>query len=832
MESNQQKKIINLIDVSGFMYRAFFALPDLMFNGQDFGAVYGYCNAILKLKSIFPNSMFIGAFDSSKHTFRHEMYNEYKSTRRETPESLISQIPYIKDASKEFGFLIVEHQGFEADDIIASYVHLLKNNDKYMINVISSDKDLMQLIDDDNNIRMFDPMKNKYISQEDVIKKFGVKSDKVLDVLSLMGDTSDNVPGIPGVGPKTASQIINDFGSLENFIKNIDSLPKTKKNDKIRDNIDLAILSKKLISLRYDVPLPEFSFEESRNQNIIEFFERCGFNTLKNRILSNSSEFIHQDRINFSSIEDIIQNNDNIKTLYIDYQNNNILEIGYIDNNGIFNIIQNIDDNKIKEFFESNINIQIISNNAKDFIKQYDYMKDVRDISVLSYCLSGMKHSHDLLSLQNEYIGKISHNNSEGIYRVYQKLISNLEGENDNIKRLYEIESKLTYVLSCMEREGILIDIEYLKNLDHIFQKHMDDLKEEIYKISGHEFNISSPKQVSYVLFDELCLPSRDKKKSTEYDNLKCISDMMDGIAGKILKWREYSKLHNTYIKSLISLADENHRVHTNYSQTSVATGRLSSSDPNLQNIPIRTEEGRKIRRGFISKNNCVFVSLDYSQMELRLLSHIANIKKMCIAFQNNEDIHKSTASLIFHESIDEVSEKQRDIAKVINFSIIYGMGVYQLSERLSIPRKEAENIYNKFFEMYPEIKNYMSDIEKFAQKHEYVETILGRRCYIKNINSKNKILQNFAIRQSINAPIQGSNSDIIKLAMIKIQEFLLKNNLKSKMILQIHDELVFEVQHDEKEIIIENVKNIMENTMKLNVPLIVDVKISNNLNE
>lgn len=780
--------MINLIDVSGFIYRAFYALPSLTYKGEEVGALYGFCAAMRKITNLFPNSMFIAALDSGKKTFRNEIYTEYKANRKAMPEELISQISFIKEACEKFGFFISSKIGYEADDIIASYVSKIKG---HKINIISSDKDLMQLMSD--TVSIYDPMKQKYITEEDVFKKFGVNHQKILDVLSLMGDSSDNVPGVPGIGPKTAAELINKYGSIENLINHLDELPKNKRNETLKQEIDKAILSKELIKLKSDLDI-DFEYKISKAENLEDFFKKFGFKRLleskatQHQILSDSKPLmIKGDKLIILS----------------DYDPSQLIKLK--------SKLENTDIQKICE--DSKILI-------KDCYKNKIDVKNTFDVSVLSYCYIGTKISHTLELMAAEY-GISSDSKEETLEKIYEYLLSHIDEKTKYL--FFEIENKLTKVLAKMEGLGIKVDKTYLNELEIYFQEKIESTALQIYKIAGSEFNIASPKQVAFILYEKLGFKAT-KKQSTDAQTLKTFSGCHDGITDKILEWRGFSKLLNTYVKPLKDLADENSRVHTLYLQTVVNTGRLSSSEPNLQNIPNRTEEGQKIRRAFIARDGYKLVSFDYSQMELRLLAHIADCEKLKNSFLSGDDIHKSTAMHIFNVSKDNVTKDQRRIAKEINFSILYGISLHTLSQRLQITYSEASQIYSDFMGLYPEITDYITKTENYAKENGFVETIFGRKCFVPLIKSKNVNLVNFAKRQAVNAPIQGSNADIIKFAMVKL------GNKDLDILLQIHDELVFEIPEEKVEDTIPFIKNTMENILKLNVPLIVDVKISSHL--
>ncbi len=777
--------MVHLIDVSGFIYRAFYGLPSLVYAEQEVGALYGFCSAMQKITAMFPNSMFIAAMDCSKKTFRNEIYPEYKATRKAVPDELIAQIPLIKEACGKFGFYKVEKLGFEADDIIATYS---KKIDDQQINIISSDKDLMQLMSD--KITIYDPMKRKYIKEEDVIRKFGVTPDKVLDVLSLMGDTSDNVPGVPVIGAKTAAALINQYGSLDNLITNIDTLPKSKRNEVLKKEIDKAILSRNLIRLRDDLEL-EYKFEVSVPNGLNEFLLSYGFRSLI-KGAGKQNQF-------FDIAEDVLPNENPLPLITEDLDEKKLLKLK-----------SKLEDPEIQKLCSNSKTLY------KECLKQNIKLVNTLDVSVMSYCVSGSQIKHDMDTMKAYYDA----NDLKSLYAVLsEKLTSKTH------RLFYDIENKLPEVLAKMEQRGIKVDIDRLKELETYFEARLDEIAQKIYKIAGTEFNIASPKQVSGVLYDKLGFKHSGKKMHTDSDTLMEFAGKRHGIASKILDWRGYSKLLNSYVRTLLKLADENARIHTTYSQTVVNTGRLSSSEPNLQNIPIRTSEGQKIRGAFIASDGCKLVSFDYSQMELRLLAHMSNCHRLKEAFLSGKDIHRATAAHIFKIAEDKVTVEQRRLSKIINFSVIYGMTARGMSRRYGMTKRLVYDLFARFMRLYPEVFRYMEDLERYAERHGYVETLFGRRCYTPLINSANRHMVSFAKRQAINAPVQGSNADIIKMAMVKLNAL---DNIN--MLLQIHDELIIEIPDDLIETTVPVIKETMENVTKLSIPLKVDVKINTHL--
>ena len=779
--------MVCLIDVSGFIYRAFYGLPSLIYNGEEVGALYGFCSAMTKIVSMFHGAMFIAALDCSKKTFRNDMFSEYKANRKSMPETLVSQIPYIREACDRFGFYKSEKQGYEADDIIASYAKMITDQ---QVVIISSDKDLMQLMDD--CIKIYDPMKRKYVSDDDVMKKFGVSSDKVLDVLSLIGDTSDNVPGVSGIGVKTASALINEYGSLDNLISNIDNLPKTKRNEVLKSEIDKAILSRNLINLKDDLEL-RYEFKVSVPDNLNEFLLKFGFKSLI-KSEGKQNQFFDIEKDNDENPFPII-----IKTL---------------DDKKLTKLKSKLEDNEIQKLCDDSklLYKKCFANNIA--------LKNTLDVSVMSYCVSGTLIKHDLETIMSYYSGNAQ--KCTGLKDLYLKISEKLTPKTK--KLFYEIENNLPKVLAKMELLGIKIDISKLNELEDYFSSKKNEIAKEIYKIAGEEFNIASQKQVGKILYEKCKFKNSGQKFHTDSETLMTFAGKNHGLASRILDWRGYSKLLNGYVKPLIKLTDNNSKVHTTYSQTAVSTGRLSSSEPNLQNIPIRTAEGLKIRSAFIASEGCKLVSFDYSQMELRILAHMSNCRRLKEAFINGLDIHNATASHIFHIPENKISLEQRRLAKIINFSVIYGMTVNGMSRKYGMSKKRVHELFSRFKRLYPEIFQYMHNLEIYAERHGYVETILGRKCYTPTINSINPRMVSFAKRQAINSPIQGSNADIIKMAMIELD----KRDIK--MLLQIHDELVIEIPNELVEEKISIIKSIMENIITLSVPLVVDIKIGTHL--
>lgn len=878
-----------LIDASGYVFRAFYALPPLKkSNGTPVGAVYGFCNMLLKLLPDLGNHHIIAVFDKSRQTFRQQIYPQYKANRSDPPPELIPQFPLFREACIAFSLPIAEVDGFEADDIIATYAHMADQAGQKVV-IISSDKDLMQLVNE--NITMFDPIKNKIIDHQGVIEKFGVPPYQVVDVQALSGDSSDNVPGVPGIGIKTACELILKFGSLENLLNNLDEILQEKRRLSLQMNITEAKISYQLVSLRKDANLP-FLLNDLKPLEInIEkrdtFLKDQEFTNLLNRLSKNTEATSTPSTKNYQTIQDFdtlkiwidwakraghlaidcettslqamqaqlvgislaVKIDEEIKANYIPLRHKE--QSPQLDFNQCLNLLQPIlmDQSVLKIGHNIKYDLLVFKNYGIN-------VSPVSDSMLLSYCISAGKHGHSLDELakihfnhQNitfkEVIGKnktfdevaieqataYAAEDAEITLRLHNKLMPELLlTKKANIYQ--SIEQPLIPVIVEMEKCGIKVDATWLKNLRIEFALQLKTLEAEIHELAEETFNIASPKQLGDILFNKFNMPNPKKTKMgafvTDAESLEKLAYQGYELPRKVLEWRSLAKLQSTYIDGLIlAINPKTNRVHTSFSMVGTATGRLSSSDPNLQNIPIRTTDGRKIRQAFIAESGFKLVSLDYSQIELRLLAHFAEAPSLQEAFRNGLDIHKITASEIFEIPLEQINTDQRRKAKTINFGIIYGISAFGLAQQLAISNSEAAHIIKSYFERYPGIESYMDKCRQIAKDQGYVETLMGRRCYTLGINDSNAGIRHFAERQAINAPLQGSNADIIKKAMIKIHQFLI--NHKSRMILQVHDELLFEVPLSELDSIPYELKAIMENITTLKVPLLVDIGVGNN---
>lgn len=896
---------IALIDGYGFIFRAYHALPPLSrADGTPVGAVLGFVNMLVKILASLQVTHLAIVFDSGGKNFRHEIYPEYKANRPPCPEDLKPQFPIIREASEALNLFMIEQVGAEADDIIATLAKRFAPEQEVLI--ISSDKDLMQLIGD--NVLMYDAMKNKIIGSSQVLEKFGVLPDKVLDILSLIGDVSDNIPGIKGIGPKTAAELINQFDNLDNIFNNLDSIKQEKRRIMLQEGFENAKLSKQLASLKYDlnlnIELEDLKIRQLDPYQLCSFLSKQNFKSLLGRFIKEFKLDPAQIENDFTQINQSNAEKIELKTLEISSPEilitleNSAMEDGLIAINfspkleWIALCAPKISDaRQVSEVFYFNFKtLRKLANDqnlltdsesvelAKSILQQFYQIMQNPCIKKLCFNLKPLMHfckieSYDDLALTTHLASSMSRPefidslrffgiNFDSALLISDKEISALSLEQqiqhlcnknsmmiDLFRRselkIFEYKlsnSHLTYelpliqILSDMEMTGICVDPARLTELSKEFVEKIKLLEQEIYKLAGKEFNILSPKQLGEVLFEDLKISSTKKSKksgnlSTSVEILENLEEEGYEIAGKVLEFRKFSKLKSTYADALLQqINPETKRIHTTFSNVTTSTGRLSSSDPNVQNIPIRTTEGRKIRSCFVARPNHQFICADYSQVELRMIAHMASIGALADAFKTNKDIHSITASEIFGVSEELVSSEMRSKAKAINFGIIYGISPFGLARQLGISRAEAGDYIAKYLATYPGIDLYMKNSIDFACKNGFVETIAGRKCFIRNINDKNFVVRSEAQRLAINAPIQGSAADLIKMAMIGVTSMIESNKLRSKLVLQIHDELVIESPEEEIELILPLIKREMENALIISVPLKVDVKVKERL--
>ncbi len=879
-----------LVDGSGYIFRAFYALPPLTSpSGVPAGAVYGFCNMLQKLIEKVDGKRLLVVFDAGRLTFRQDIYPEYKAHRPPPPNDLIPQFALIRKACEAFGVPTTELPGYEADDLIAAYAKT-GNELGHQVEIISADKDLMQLLRP--GITMWDPMKAKEINFQVVLEKFGVTPDKVTDVQALCGDSSDNIPGVPGIGPKTAAELIQEFGSLEVLLNSIDQIKQPRRREMLTQHQELARISKQLVTLNDSCPLPinyaDISPVNTDPNQRDEFLNEMGFFSLKKRLQTPNSQLNTQSS-SYTCIQDItvlkkwIEEATTNGKVVIDCETTSLnamqaklvgISLGIPDESGYkaaYIPFCQIEGTQINFSAAKDMLANLLANQSVLKIGhnlKYDLLilrnhgievNPIDDTMLMSYVLYAGKHGHGMDELAQKYLNKttITFSDVAGKGKTQKTfdqidlitatnyaaedaevtgLLFNLfkpELSVNQVNSVYELtERPLVPVIVGMEEAGICVDKSWLQNLGQDFSKRMENLSGEIYSLAGTEFNIGSPKQLGEILFDKLQLPVAKKTKtgaySTDADVLEKLCNQGHLLPEKIIAWRTLAKLNATYVEGLLSAINPNTgRVHTSYSMVGAATGRLSSSDPNLQNIPIRSEDGKKIRQSFIAKPGHKLVSLDYSQIELRLLANFADVPTLQEAFQKGEDIHIRTAVDVFGVPLDEVTPQLRRRAKTVNFGIIYGISAFGLAQQLNITNSEASKIINAYFARYPGIDDYMRSSIRQAREQGFVTTLMGRKVHITGINDKNGMNRQFAERQAINAPLQGSNADIIKRAMIKIHEFLKSTN--SKLLLQVHDELVFEIPDFEIDTVSAEIKKIMENITKLKVPLLVEIGIGEN---
>ena len=909
-----------LIDGSGYIFRAYYALPPLTrkSDGMPTGAVSGFCSMLFKLLEDSKSddnenkpTHFAVIFDSARKNFRNEIYSDYKGNRSDAPDDLIPQFEYIRKSVEAFNLPSVELLNYEADDLIATYCESIISAGA-KVTIISSDKDLMQLYK--KNIRIYDPMKNKYIYDEDIQNKFGVEASKVIDVQSLAGDSSDNVPGVPGIGIKTAAELINKYKTLENLLNRAEEIKQNKRRQTLIENKDKALISKKLVTLKKDVPIKnkitDFKLKEIDKKKLYEFLREMEFNRLLSTAISTYGEMGFELDKKVKKNKDQKINNKNYKlienekdideylreaeeqgefaidteTTSLDPHQADLVGISLSTKLGNACYIplghtskKNLNEKsvlkKIKPILEDK-SIKKIGQNIKfDYIILYHKgidMNSMEDTMLMSYVLDAGKNRHNMDTLSQIHLehktisykdlvgsGKKQINfkdvdvnlaknyaaeDADITFRLYKVFVKNLKSEK--LVNIYEIfEKPLIKILANMEINGIKVDSNFLKTLSQKFEIKINNLEKEIFKFSKKEFNIGSTKQLGEIMYNDLKIANTKKTKkgsfATSAQVLEDLSFKGHKFPKLVLDWRQATKLKNTYSDSLQEhINKKSKRVHTSFLLAATSTGRLASSDPNLQNIPIKSEDGKDIRKSFISDENSLLISADYNQIEMRILADLADVKELKKAFKNNEDIHSLTASQVFNVKVKDVSSDMRRKAKAINFGIIYGISQYGLAKQIGVSNIEAEEFLNSYFIKFPEIKNYMEQTIKFCRRSGFVNNIFGRRTHITGINDKNFNIRNFQERAAINAPIQGSASEIMRLAMIRIsKKFNTIKNLNCKILLQIHDELIFEVKKNEvskyEELIKKEMSSVKDSDLHtFSIPILIDINHGNNWGE
>ena len=907
-----------LIDGSGYIFRAYYALPPLSrkSDGLPTGAVNGFCTMLYKLLEDSRSDAgknkpthFVVIFDSARKNFRNEIYKDYKANRTETPEDLAPQFEYIRKSVEAFNVTSTEMLNYEADDLIATYTDkIIKKGAK--VTIVSGDKDLMQLVKP--GVRLYDPMKSRVLGNKEVKEKFGVEPSKVVDVQALAGDSSDNVPGVPGIGIKTAAELINKYKSLETLLEKAHEIPQNKRRETILKNKNKAILSRKLVELKNDVPVKQkietFTLKKINKEKLYDFLREMEFNRLLSQVISRYGETFeqkvknlkktpifdlkkYQTILKINQLEEWIKKIEEKGIVAVDTETSslnpheaNLVGISLCSGPGtacyipLEHITEKVLEKKIVLKKLKNIlqdkSIKKIGQNIKfDFIillRNEIKLDPIEDTMLMSYALDAGKHRHNMDNLSETHLNhkpisfkevagtgkkqisfdkvpiklatQYAAEDADVTFRLYTFFRERLDKEK--LLKIYELfEKPMVNLLSQMEIEGIKINSSFLKELSKKFDNKIKKLEKEIFSIAKREFNIGSPKQLGEILYNELKIATIKKTKKGGFATSAAVLEDLAFKGHKlpriVLDWRQLTKLKNTYTDALPEhLNAKTNRVHTSFLLAATTTGRLASSEPNLQNIPIKTEDGKEIRKAFIAERNHSLISADYNQIEMRILADIADVKELKKAFKNNEDVHSLTASQVFDIPLNKIDKETRRRAKAINFGIIYGISQYGLAKQISVSNSEAAEFLKSYFKKFPEIKDYMNATINFCRKSGYVNNIFGRRCYITGINDKNYNVRNFQERAAINAPIQGSAADIMRLAMIKITSEFEKNpNYKTKMLLQIHDELVFETPQDELEKIVPIIKKNMLDASssehhQFTIPLTVDINSGNNWGE
>lgn len=848
-----------LVDGNNLLFRSYYATAytgNIMRNRDGFptNGLYGFVNMINKIVAEENPKYMMVAFDIGK-TFRHEKYKDYKGGRRETPEDLKVQFPIAKKILTAMGIKYLECEGYEADDIIGTISSWCDKDPEYEALIVSSDKDLLQLISDETVVKLLKPKDYIMMDKATFIQTYGFEPIKMIDLKALMGDASDNIPGVKGIGEKTAIKLLTQYGSLDGIYENIDNIKGSTHEKLVTGNED-AYYSKELVTIYREVPLnitwDDLLYGNENTNELIQLYNELNFYSLLKKASSNKKN-VNTNIDNFKIIQDIsLINIDRDTAIYVDttlgnYHDASINGIAlYNDSMAVyipFDVIENninfldvpynfytYDYKKLLVVFNKyNIKIDnvIFDTMISGYLLNYDvkddigYLANLLDFDIPSY------NKNDILS--DEKVALINITKAKFIYDSKTKLYD--EMVNENVTYLFEnIEMPLAKVLANMEIQGIRVNKKILEEMGEEIKIKLELITKDIYNYAGCEFNINSSKQLGEILFDKLKLPHAKKNKIgyvTDADTLKKLIDFP--IVNKILEYRALAKLYSTYIEGIISTIREDNKIHTIYTQTLTRTGRLSSIEPNLQNIPMRSEYGRLIRKAFLPEDDSVILSADYSQIELRVFAHLSGVKDLIEAFKNNEDIHTKTAMDIFKVPSLGVTKNMRRQAKAVNFGILYGISSYGLSEDLGIPVKEAKEFINKYFETYPGVKDYMNKEIADATKDGYVKTIMNRKRIIEELNSSNYNVRSMGERMALNTPIQGSASDILKKAMVEIYDVFEKNNMKSKMLLQVHDELIFNVYNDEIDRVKKIVHDIMTNVFELSVPLEVDIETGNN---
>lgn len=916
-----------LVDGSGYIFRAYYALPPLTrrSDGLVIGAVAGFSNMLFKLLREQTGEArpthFAVIFDAKGKTFRSKIYEDYKAHRPPAPEDLVPQFPLVREATRAFGSLAIDTPGFEADDIIASYAHQAEQKGA-RVTIVSSDKDLMQLVSD--KVCMVDTMKNKTFWAEQVVEKFGVGPDRVIDVQSLAGDSVDNVPGVPGIGIKTAALLINEYGDLETLLERAGEIKQKGRREKLLEHKELALVSRELVTLKRDmdleIPIEDLAVQDPDREVLLDFLNDMTFRTLTSRVMAAIGEgdtgSLRMEDKKEDTVPDLpvfdkdkyecVQSEDRLRhwvarcmdvgVCAVDLETDSLdsaaaklvgvclsvadneacyIPLGHVGGGDLLGdgAPEQIPMRAALDILEPMLHDPTVLKVGQNFkydlgvFQRYDlYPAPYDDTMLISYALAAGLHRHGMDDLSEMHFGHrpipfkevagtgkaqktfdqitlevatpYAAEDADVTLRLWKYLKPQLV--KDEVATVYEtLERGMPKVLAAMENEGIKVDKAALARLSADFEQKKCGLEAEAHEIVGRPFNLASPKQLGEILFDDLGLKGGKKTKTGAWQTG---AGVLEGLASEhalpklVLDWRHYAKLKSTYSDTLPKEIDaRTGRVHTSFSLASTTTGRLSSSDPNLQNIPIRTADGRKIRQAFIAEPGCTLVAADYSQVELRVLAHVADLPAMKQAFADGVDIHAMTASEMFGVPVEDMDASVRRRAKAINFGIIYGISAFGLANNLDISRTEAKEYIDSYFAKFPGIKSYMENTKNEARENGYVKTLLGRKCYVKGINDRNGAMRGFAERQAINAPIQGGASDIMRRAMMRMPDAIQKIE-GARMLLQVHDELIFEVPEANAQELIDIVKPVMENAcapaINLTVPLVVDAKAADNWND
>ena len=839
------KKVV-LVDGNNLMFRSYFATlysGSTLRNKKGFptNAIYGFVNMINKIISEEKPMYIAVAFDIGK-TFRHEKYDYYKGKRDNTPDELKEQFPIAKQILTAMNIKYFELQGYEADDIIGTFSKKCEQDDDFKALIVSSDKDLLQLITDQTEVKLLKTKDYIRMDYKTFYDTYGIEPIKMIDLKALMGDASDNIPGVKGIGEKTALKLLTTYGSLSSIYEHIDEIKGSVKDKLIQDK-DNAYMSYDIATIYKDVPLnvelEELAYIPKDKNELYKIYNELELYSLIKESNNKKENSNNTENINYinKSKQEI---NDDIISLYIDLDNNNYHNaniLGFaIYNNSVSSYIPYTKDTdlsflnkKIYTYDYKRLYVSLKKNNLTIPTCLFDtmigaYLVNYNIKDDISYLAKQMGYEIDNSSKENSEIDK-----AKFVYDTYNRLMDMMQKEN--VMTLYnDIEFPLVTVLAKMEMNGIKVEKEVLFEMKDEILKRIEEVSQIIYNMAGVEFNISSPKQLGDILFEKLGLPHAKKNKTGYSTDISVLEKLRDyPIVEYIIEYRTLYKLYTTYIEGILNSISSDGKIHTIYTQTVARTGRLSSIEPNLQNIPIRYELGRLIRKAFVPLDNSILMSCDYSQIELRVFAHLSKVPELVMAFVNDMDIHTKTAMDIFRVKEEEVTKDMRRKAKAVNFGILYGISSYGLSEDLNIKPKEAKEFINKYFETYPGVKEYMDKEIEEAKKNGYVKTIMNRKRIIEELHSSNHVVRSMGERMALNTPIQGSSADILKMAMIKIDKYFEDNNIKSTMLLQVHDELIFNVIKEEEEEVRKIVSNIMENIIKLDVPLKVSIEEGNN---